>query len=63
MASYPYKCTKCEHKFVDVMSMASYEKKVKCPKCDKDTLQRVIGTSAISFKGGGFTPSNIFKSG
>lgn len=63
MASYPYKCTNCTHEFVDVMSMSEYERKTTCPKCDKETLHRVIGTSAISFKGSGFTPSNIFKSG
>ncbi len=43
--------------------MSEYERKTTCPKCDKETLQRVIGTSAIGFKGSGFTPSNVFKSG
>ena len=63
MASYPYKCTNCNDEFTDVISIMKYERKTKCTKCNEETLQRVIKTSSISFKGSGFTPSNIFKSG
>ena len=63
MASYPYKCAGCEHEFVDVMSMTKYERKTECPKCKEPKLNRVISASSIGFKGSGFTPSNVFKSG
>lgn len=54
MPTYDYKCTACAHRFELFQSMKDQPKR-KCPKCGKNTLQRLIGTgAAVIFKGSGF---------
>ncbi|MBX3362750.1 MAG: zinc ribbon domain-containing protein [Phycisphaeraceae bacterium] len=54
MPTYDYKCNACKHRFELFQSMKDAPKR-KCPKCAKNTLERLIGTgAAILFKGSGF---------
>jgi putative FmdB family regulatory protein len=54
MPTYDYRCTACEHEFEEFQSMTAPVLK-KCPKCGKNTLERLIGTgAALMFKGSGF---------
>lgn len=50
MAKYDYRCTnpECNHEFEATQKITD-EKLVKCPKCEKDTLERLI-TSGYGFR-------------
>jgi putative FmdB family regulatory protein len=54
MPTYQYQCSACQHGFEELQSMKD-EPLIKCPKCKKKKLQRLIGTGAgLLFKGSGF---------
>ena len=54
MPTYDYRCNACGHEFELFQSMSDKVKR-KCPKCNKPTLERLIGTgAALLFKGSGF---------
>lgn len=54
MPTYDYECSGCNHKFELFQSITAKSEK-KCPKCNKNKLQRLIGPGgAIIFKGSGF---------
>jgi len=54
MPTYDYRCTSCEHEFEAFQSMTAKPLK-KCPECEKNALERLIGTGAgLIFKGSGF---------
>ena len=54
MPTYDYECDACRHKFEHFQSITD-AKLVKCPKCKKKKLRRLIGAgAAIVFKGTGF---------
>jgi len=54
MPTYDYRCKACKHEFELFQSMKDKTKR-KCPKCGKNTLERLIGAGgAILFKGSGF---------
>ena len=54
MPTYEYECSACGHEFEELQSMQE-PKLLKCPKCKKNKLQRLIGTgSGVIFKGTGF---------
>ena len=54
MPTYQYECEACDHAFEILQSMLD-EKLKKCPACDKNELNRLIGAgSGIIFKGSGF---------
>lgn len=56
MPTYEYACEAgdCGHKFEHWQSMTSDLLKV-CPKCEKETLKRLIGAGgALIFRGEGF---------
>lgn len=54
MPTYDYKCENCGHEFEQFQSITARSLR-KCPKCGKNTLNRLIGTGAgIIFKGSGF---------
>ena len=62
MPTYDYKCLDCSHQFEHFQSMSSDPLKI-CPKCNKDSLKRLIGPgSAIIFKGSGFYQTDYKKS-
>lgn len=54
MPIYEYQCSNCSNELDELQTM-SEPPLVKCPKCGKDTLKRLIGTGAgLIFKGSGF---------
>lgn len=54
MPTYDYVCRKCGHRFEHFQPM-SEAVLVKCPKCGRDQLERLIGAGAgFLFKGSGF---------
>lgn len=52
MARYDYKCKHCGHIFEVEHSMKE-KPVIHCPHCKKEA-ERIISTSAITFKGSGF---------
>ena len=54
MPTYDYQCRACGHEFELFQQMTEPVKR-KCPKCGKNSLERLIGIGAgVLFKGGGF---------
>ncbi len=54
MPTYQYQCDACDHEFEEMQSIKD-EPLVKCPKCKKKKLRRLIGGGAgLIFKGSGF---------
>jgi putative FmdB family regulatory protein len=54
MPTYDYQCRKCKYTFEEFQSIMDDPLK-KCPKCKKNSLQRLISAGAgIIFKGSGF---------
>jgi putative FmdB family regulatory protein len=54
MPTYEYRCSNCGHKFEKFQSITAAPLK-RCPACNKDRAQRLIGTGAgLIFKGSGF---------
>jgi putative FmdB family regulatory protein len=54
MPTYDYQCSACGHRFEKFQSITAAPIK-KCPKCNKNQVQRLIGTGAgLIFKGSGF---------
>lgn len=54
MPTYDYVCKACGHRFEEFQSMSADPLK-KCPQCNKNKLERLIGTGAgVIFKGSGF---------
>jgi len=54
MPTYQYECSACGHSF-EAFQPISQTRLKKCPQCEKDKLDRLIGSgSGIIFKGNGF---------
>lgn len=54
MPTYDYRCKACGHTFELFQSMTEREKR-KCPRCEKNSLERLIGAGAgLIFKGSGY---------
>lgn len=54
MPTYDYRCKACGHTFELFQTMSEREKR-KCPECEKNTLERLIGAGAgLIFKGSGY---------
>lgn len=54
MPTYDYMCENCEYGFEQFQAITAKPIR-KCPKCGKNTVQRLIGAGAgIIFKGSGF---------
>ena len=54
MPTYDYRCNDCGHEFEEFQSIKADALKT-CPKCQKETLERLIGPgAALIFKGSGF---------
>jgi len=62
MPTYQYKCKACNHEFEEFQSMSS-DPLVKCPKCGKRKLVRVISGAGLVFKGSGFYLTDYKKQG
>lgn len=62
MPTYDYRCTNCGHEFEEFQSISAEPLKV-CPKCNQETLKRVLGGGAgMIFKGEGFYLTDYKKS-
>ncbi len=54
MPTYEYLCENCGHKFERFQSITAGPLR-KCPRCNKRTLKRLVGSGAgVIFKGSGF---------
>ena len=53
MPNYDYQCKSCEHAF-EVFQKITDKHKRKCPECGKFALERLIGATSFSLKGGGW---------
>jgi len=63
MPTYEYVCKKCGHTFEELQSM-SEDPLTRCPKCNTDSLARVMGTGGgFILKGSGFYLTDYRKSG
>lgn len=54
MPTYEYRCENCGNE-IEVMQSMKDAPLTKCPKCDKDTLKKMVsGGAGLIFKGSGF---------
>ena len=53
MPNYDYQCKSCELAF-EVFQKITDKHKRKCPECGKFALERLIGATSFSLKGGGW---------
>lgn len=61
MPTYEYECSHCGHKF-DILQKITSSPLIKCPKCDKNKLKRLISSGVgIIFKGPGFYATDYRK--
>ena len=61
MPTYQSECDACDHGFEILQSMLDKKLK-KCPQCNQNTLNRLIGAgSGIIFKGSGFYETDYKK--
>ncbi|MDD3375748.1 MAG: zinc ribbon domain-containing protein [Candidatus Omnitrophica bacterium] len=61
MPTYEYECSKCGHQLEILQSITEKPLK-KCPECQKNNLQRLLGSGAgIIFKGSGFYETDYKK--
>jgi len=61
MPTYQYECQACGHDFDELQGMTE-AKLIKCPKCHKNKLVRLIGSgSGMIFKGSGFYETDYKK--
>jgi len=62
MPTYDYACKECGHRFEAFQSMTD-PVLTTCPKCEQETLQRLIGAGAgLVFKGSGYYLTDYKKS-
>ena len=61
MPIYEYKCSNCGHQFEKIQKFSDDPLK-KCPKCDKNTLNKLISSPSFRLKGSGWDETD-FKTG
>ena len=61
MPIYDYKCTKCAHQ-IEVIQKISDDPKNTCPKCNKESLSKLISAPSFRLKGSGWYETD-FKTG
>jgi putative FmdB family regulatory protein len=63
MPTYDYECQDCGHTF-ELFQGINAPVETRCPKCEKETLKRLIGTgAAVVFKGSGFYQTDYRSEG
>ena len=60
MPMYEYKCKACKHLFEAIQKFSDKPLK-KCPKCGKSSLERLVSSSSIQFKGSGWYVTDYAK--
>jgi len=58
---YPYRCTKCGHRFEKIQSFSS-EPETECPQCG-GALERPLTVPGLSFKGAGWYVNDYASKG
>jgi putative FmdB family regulatory protein len=53
MPIYDYKCSDCEHE-IEIIQKFSDEPKTLCPKCNKESLLKMVSAPSFRLKGGGW---------
>jgi len=61
MPIYDYKCSKCDHQF-EVIQKFSEKPIKKCPKCDFNSVSKMVSAPSFRLKGGGWYETD-FKTG
>ena len=61
MPIYEYKCSNCGHQFEKIQKFSDDPLK-KCPKCDKNALNKLISSPSFRLKGSGWYETD-FKTG
>ena len=61
MPIYDYKCSHCEHE-IEVIQKISDKPKTICPKCNANSLKKLISAPSFRLKGGGWYETD-FKTG
>jgi putative FmdB family regulatory protein len=62
MPTYDYRCRKCGHEFELFQAITAKPAK-RCPKCGRNTAERMIGIGAgVIFKGSGFYETDYKRS-
>ncbi len=61
MPRYTYKCSKCEHIGDIIHKMDDTFVGVKCDRCGKGKLKKVIQAAPVVFKGSGFYKTDSRK--
>ena len=61
MPIYDYKCTKCAYQ-IEVIQKISDDPKTTCPKCNKESLSKLISAPSFRLKGSGWYETD-FKTG
>jgi len=60
MPVYEYKCKDCGHKFEIQQKLSDKRLKV-CPKCKKETLEKLVSISSFQLKGEGWHKTDYEK--
>ena len=47
MPLYEYECSKCQHKFAEIILEKEEEKKLRCPKCKSKKWERLFSSFAV----------------
>ena len=62
MPLYEYECRKCHHRFEIIQTLS--EKPVRrCPKCRTGTVQKLVSSPAVHFKGSGWYVTDYGRKG
>lgn len=61
MPTYEYHCKDCNHNF-EIEQRMSDAVLVKCPKCNADSLQRLISATSFQLKGSGWYKTDYASS-
>ena len=62
MPLYEYECSACGNRFEQIQKFSDEPVEV-CPKCGKKTVQKLVSSPAIQFKGSGWYITEYAKKG
>jgi len=62
MPIYEYNCKNCEHKFEEIQKISDASL-IKCPKCGKESLQKLISAAGFRLAGGGWYETDFKSNG
>lgn len=62
MPIYEYQCNACQHQFDVIQKMSDPAVKI-CPKCDQDTVVRLVSAAGFQLKGTGWYATDFKDKG